>query len=82
MVHLEHLIYREIPLVEKIIRDEVWLEGERRGVAVTADDPVVRERVCDVVLRVAHEWQQMVLAQLSAEPGPSRVDLTRTDKAA
>ena len=34
---------RELPTIEKIVRDETWLEAERRGAYVPPDDPVVRE---------------------------------------
>lgn len=43
---------RQLPRIEKIIRDETWYEGERRGCAVGPDDPVVRENVCQIILRV------------------------------
>jgi hypothetical protein len=38
-------------MIQKIICDETWLEGERRGCPVSPMDPVVRENVCQVVLR-------------------------------
>jgi hypothetical protein len=46
------VVPRQLPVIKKIIDDETWLEGERRGCYVAPTDPVVRERVCDVVLRV------------------------------
>ena len=52
MAALDPLIFRQFPLIQKIVADETWLEGERRGCWVSADDPVVRENVCLVVLRV------------------------------
>jgi len=84
MVQLQHLNYRELPLVEKIIRDETWLEGERRGHPVGPDDPVVRAKVCEIVLRVAHEWREKVVAELDARPGPRRIEVSppEQDKAA
>lgn len=51
---------RQLPLIARIIQDEVWLEGERRGCAVPASDPVVREKVCDVVLRVGADLRARV----------------------
>ena len=45
----ETIIKAEIPIVEKIIRDETWLEGERRGTPVTPDDPAVIKKVCSVI---------------------------------
>ena len=52
MTSPDPVVTRQLPVIQKIIRDETWLEGERRGCRVTPDDPVVRERVCSVVLRV------------------------------
>ena len=39
----------ESPILEKIVRDECWLEGERRGCAVEPDDPVVSARVAEII---------------------------------
>jgi hypothetical protein len=52
MPALDPLIFRQFPLIQKIIADETWLEGERRGCWVSPDDTVVRENVCQVILRV------------------------------
>lgn len=49
------VVRRQLPMIQKIIRDETWLEGERRGCAVDPTDPVVREKVACVVLRVGAE---------------------------
>jgi hypothetical protein len=49
---------RELPTIEKIVRDETWLEAERRGKFVSPDDPVVRENVCLVVLRVGEQLRK------------------------
>jgi hypothetical protein len=54
------VVIRELPLVARIIQDEVWLEGERRGCPVPASDPVVRAKVCDVVLRVGADLRARV----------------------
>ena len=43
---------RQLPVIQKIICDETWLEGERRGCPVPSTDPIVRDNVCSVVLRV------------------------------
>jgi hypothetical protein len=47
----------EIQEIRKIISDETWLEGERRGCAVRPDDVVVRERVCAVILRIGQQMR-------------------------
>lgn len=45
-------LLHQLPVIQKIIQDETWLEGERRGCHVRSDDRVVRERVCNVILRI------------------------------
>lgn len=60
--HSDAVTLRQLPLIEKIIRDETWLEGERRRCAVSADDPAVRENVCRVILRVGEEMRVQVIA--------------------
>jgi hypothetical protein len=44
--------FREGTTVQKIIEDETWLEGERRGCAVSPLDAVVRENVSRIIFRV------------------------------
>jgi hypothetical protein len=53
-------------MIQKIIRDETWLEGERRGCPVSSADSVVRENVCRIILRVG---QQLRDAALQASDG-------------
>jgi hypothetical protein len=43
-------IQAEIPEIERIVRDECWLEGERRGCPVDRHDPVIRDRVAEIIL--------------------------------
>lgn len=52
---LDPSIFRQLPVIRKIIRDETWLEGERRGCSVSPDDPVVRESVCVIILRIGQQ---------------------------
>lgn len=54
----DKVLFRQLPIIAKIIRDETWLEGERRGCAVGEDDPAVRENVCRVILRIGAELRQ------------------------
>ncbi len=63
------VVFRELPVIQKIIADETWLEGERRGCYVPHDDPVVREKVCLVILRIGAELRASLQAQLAVEPG-------------
>lgn len=60
------VVPRQLPMIRKIIEDETWLEGERRGCYVAPTDPVVRERVCDVILRVGAQLR----ASLSSAQDP------------
>lgn len=71
MAQLDPVIFREIPVIKKVIEDEVWFEGERRGCPVTPDDPVVRENVCQVILRIGCELREKIMAQLARHPGPT-----------
>ncbi len=44
------IILAELPDVERIVRDECWLEGERRGCPVDPKDEVIRTRVAEIIL--------------------------------
>ena len=54
------ILRREIPIIAQIIRDETWLEAERRGCPVASDDPVVRARVCETVLRIGADLRKVL----------------------
>lgn len=58
---------RQLPLISRIIQDETWLEGERRGCAVSPDDPVVRGNVCAVVLRIGREVRERLTVEAARE---------------
>ena len=62
------VLFRQLPLIRKIIADETWLEAERRGCAVTSDDPVVRENVCRVVLEVGAAMRARLTHTLADAP--------------
>ena len=63
------VLFREIPVIQQIIRDETWLEGERRGCEVRPDDTAVREKVCRVVLRIGQQLRDSLEAQLAGGRG-------------
>ena len=44
------IIRAEIPEVARIVKNECWLESERRGCAVGPTDAVVRSRVAEIIL--------------------------------
>ncbi|MBW8780747.1 MAG: hypothetical protein JF599_02500 [Verrucomicrobia bacterium] len=52
------IAWLELPVIQKIIDDEKWLEGERRGCAIGDHDPVVTERVCSVILRIGRQLRE------------------------
>lgn len=51
---------RQLPAIRQIIADDAWLEAERRGCSVLSTDPVVRENVCRVILRIGAELRASV----------------------
>jgi hypothetical protein len=58
MTPLDPIVFRQLPVIDQIIHDETWLEGERRQCAVSPDDPVVRENVCLVILRIGQQLRE------------------------
>jgi len=51
------IVHHQLPVISQIIHDETWLEGERRGCAVSPKDRVVRENVCQVILRIGQQMR-------------------------
>lgn len=68
MAAFDPVLFRQLPVIQKIIADETWLESERRGCVVTSDDPVVRENVCQVVLRVGASIREALSLELAGAP--------------
>ncbi len=64
MASTDPVLPHEIPVIQQIIKDETWLEGERRGRHVTAHDAVVRENVCRVVLRIGQQLRDSIEGEL------------------
>jgi hypothetical protein len=64
------VLFRQLPLIQKIIQDETWLEAERRGCWVPAHDRVVRENVCLIILRIGQELRETLSAS-AAQPLPA-----------
>ena len=58
------LIKAEIPLVEKIINDETWYEGERRNCSVSREDKEVQLNAAKVVLREGDKILREALGKL------------------
>ncbi len=63
------VLRRQLPEIRKIIQDETWLEGERRGCPVAPTDRVVREKVCEVVLRVGQQLRDRFSAEAEGTGG-------------
>ncbi len=61
MASLDPVIFRELPVIQKITADETWLEGERRGCWVSPEDPVVRENICQVILRIGAALREALM---------------------
>ncbi len=59
------LVY-EFPMIRQIIRDETWLESERRGYEVPVNDFAVKENVCRVILRIGQQMRDSIEKQLRA----------------
>lgn len=78
MAALDPLLFRQFPLIRKIIADETWLEAERRGCWVDPSDPVVRENVCQVILRVGEQMR----AALEAADAPRKLPPDHEPRAA
>lgn len=70
MITPDPVLQHEIPVIQKIIEDETWLEGERRGCSVPPTDDVVRERVCEVILRIGQQLRESATASLTTVPPP------------
>jgi len=52
------IMRHQLMMIHQIIHDETWLEGERRGCYVSPQDWIVREKVCDVVLRIGQQMRE------------------------
>ena len=86
MIPTDPVLHRELPVIQKIIQDETWLEGERRGCQVAPTDQVVRERVCEIILRIGQELRDslsasMTTAHSATEPEPMSVTNTKVSSA-
>jgi hypothetical protein len=64
MTTLDPITQGELPVIHQIIEDETWLEGERRGHWVSSSDPVVRENVCRIVLRIGQQLRDSLAQQV------------------
>jgi len=56
------IVQCELPIIAQIIRDETWLEAERRGCMVPPCDPAVNANVCEVILRIGGDLRSSLIA--------------------
>ena len=80
MAQIDPVLFRELPVILQIIRDETWLESERRNCVVAASDPIVRENVCLVILRVGAKLRATFLAEIALRPGPAMISAMPFEK--
>lgn len=64
---IDPVLVCQLPMIEKIVADETWLEGERRGCWVSPKDPVVRENVCRVILRIGQQLREAALLRAARQ---------------
>ena len=76
------VMFRQLPVIQKIIADETWLEAERRGCPVPPEDPVVKERVCEVILRIGAALRETLALELADAPQKIPFDDGHTPHAA
>jgi len=65
------VLFHQLHAIRQIVRDETWLEAERRGCCVLSDDRIVRDNVCRVVLRIGGQLRES--AQPPMEPAPRTI---------
>ena len=68
------VMFRQLPVIQKIIADETWLESERRGCPVPPEDPVVRENVCEVILRIGAALREALMVETANAPQKISMD--------
>lgn len=64
------IVFLELHIIQKIIDDEIWLEGERRGRAVDPNDPVVME----IVMRIGAQLRASLQAVHEARVRSTHAD--------
>jgi hypothetical protein len=63
----EEVIKAEIPIIEKIVRDETWYEGERQGHSVNAEDPTVSKKVAEILNKYGNKIYDEALEHVKEE---------------
>jgi hypothetical protein len=65
---IDPVLFRELPVIQKIIEDETWLESERRRCCVSSEDPVVQENVCQIILRIGAALRDALTREMVDAP--------------
>ena len=73
MRNIDPVVFQELPVIQKIIADETWLEGERRGGYVSPEDPVVQEHVCEIILTIGEQLREFIQGRMEPQPCPITV---------
>ena len=60
------IIMDQCEVVAQIVRDETWLEGERRKIFVAEHDPIVQLRVAEVILKEGGKMRSKSVRRLRA----------------
>ena len=74
MKSADPVIFLELHVIQKIIDDETWLEGERRGGPVDPQDPVVVDAVCSIVMRIGAQLRTSMNATYQLRISGTRYD--------
>jgi hypothetical protein len=72
MKDYEYILTHQCSVIDKIIRDETWLEGERRGRFVPPSDRIVRENVCKVILCIGAQLRASATKALESAQSNSQ----------
>ena len=66
MGNCERFLHAELPLIRKIIENETWLEGERRGHSVDEKDPEVLLHVIEIIQTNGQKMRDFVQKNLDS----------------
>ena len=68
------IILRQRRFVNEMYHNEMWYEGERRGCWVDRDDPIIENRVHQIIANVGGNIRSIVVAEMRrADPSPFHV---------
>ena len=55
------VIRHELPLVEQIFKNEIYLASEREGRAVSRHEPQIQKRVAEILLETGAHMRSVVM---------------------